>query len=807
MLRDFLYALRALRKTPGFAAIVVVSIALGIAANTTVFSMVNAAMLGALPVRDAGGLYVLSSGRTFPLADYRDFRDQPQTGFQGMAAHFPLAPASVVVNQGTPERVWGQLVSGNYFQLVGPPLALGRGITHEEDRVAGRDAVVVLGDSLWRRRFGADPQAVGKSVFLNGRRYTIVGVMSPKFRGVDRGLVGEFWAPLANIADFMPDLAKKPESRTTYWLVITGRLKAGVSPAQAAAALNVVDIRIHDQFRKQEERQPVTVGEAGGVPGEIGITGFMIMLMVVVGLVLLLACANVANLLLGRAMERRKEIGIRLALGAGRWRLIRQLLAESVTLAVAGAAGGFALAFAAARALSNFQLPLPFPFTLDFTPDLRVLAFTAATAVAAGVIAGLAPALMATRTDLVSAIKDAGAGFGIFKRFGMRNLLVGLQVTLSAILLIGAGLFARSLGKAASMDLGLRAENVLAMTVDPVTAGYSNEKLREFLRQLETRVTALPGVRSVAATNILPLSFAHNSDGFHEVAGPAGHSAQADTFAVTAGYFDTAGIPLVRGRGFNPQADLEKPAVVISKIMARKMFGDEDPIGRRIAGGPIKDSYEIVGISGDSKSASLGEEVKACVYYYLPGKPAEQVMSLIGMTVLVRTSGDPAAMAPAVQAEINKLDPNLAVFGVETMEQHVTKAFLIPRLCATLFGVFGLIGLALASAGLYGVVAYSVRARTKEIGIRMALGARPEAVLALVSKLSLGMVAGGLAIGLGIAWALSRFTASLLYGVSATDAVTFAGVPLALLATAIVAVIVPARRAAAIEPMKALRME
>ncbi len=805
MLRDFAYAFRALRRTPGFAAIVAISIALGIAANSTVFSMVNAALLGALPVRDPGGLYALSGGRTFSLPDYRDFRDQCQGAFQGLSAHFPLAPASVAT-QGTPERVWGQLVSGNWFQIVGPPLAMGRGITLEEDRVAGRDAVVVLGDSLWRRRFAADSQVIGKTVFLNGRRYTVVGVMSPKFNGTDRGIVGDFWAPLANMADFVPDIMKQGDDRSTSAIVITGRLKPGISRAQAAAALNVVGTRIHDQFRKTERRDPVTVDQAGGVPGDIGLSGLLIMLMVVVGLVLLLACANVANLLLGRAVERRKEIGIRLAIGAGRWRLIRQLLAESITLALIGAVGGFVLAFGAARALSNFRLPLPFPFALDFTPDLRVLAFTAAVAVAAGVVAGLAPALMATRTNLVSAIKDAGTGFGVFRRFGARNLLVALQVTISVVLLTGAVLFARSLGKAASIDLGIRPDNVLVATVDPIAAGYSNEKIRDFLGQLEMRLTALPGVRSAAAVSILPLSFAQSSKGFHEVSGPAERSARADIFGVTSRYFDTVGIPLLRGRGFNPQTDVDKPVAVVSRILAQRMFGNGDPIGRTISSGN-KEAYEIVGISGDSKSVSLGEEVKACVYLYLPKNPSEQLISLLGMTIMVKTSGNPAALGPAVQSEINKLDPNLAVFGVQTMSEHVTKAFLIPRLCATLFGAFGLVGLVLASAGLYGVVSYSVRSRTKEIGIRMALGARPQAVLRLVSTTSLGVVGVALAIGLAAGLALSRFTASLLYGISATDAVTFICVPAALLATALIAVIGPARRAAAIQPMQALRME
>jgi predicted permease len=353
-MHDVVFALRAVRKAPGFTAVVCVSIALGIAANTTVFSMVNATLLGALPVRDAAGLFTISSGRTFPYPDYRDFRDQCAALFDGLAGHFPLAPASLATGAGTPERIWGALVTGNYFAVVGPPLAAGRGIGPEHDQVEGRDPVVVLGDSLWRRRFGADPAAVGQTAVLNGRRYTIIGIMAPGFHGSDRGVISEFWAPLAMRRDFIPDLIKDAEKRTTYWIGILGRLKPGVTRAQAAAALNVVHTRINQTYRKNDRIEAVTLDKAGRIPGEQrGVAGLMAILMVVVSLVLLIACANVANLMLARAVDRQREIGIRLAVGAGRRRLILQLLTESVMLAAMGAVGGFALAYASARALSR----------------------------------------------------------------------------------------------------------------------------------------------------------------------------------------------------------------------------------------------------------------------------------------------------------------------------------------------------------------------------------------------------------------------------------------------------------------------
>ena len=807
LMHDVVYALRAVRRAPGFAAVVCISIALGIAANTTVFSMVNATLLGALPVRDPSGLYSISSGRTFPYPDYRDFRDQCAALFNGLAGHFPLAPASLATGAGAPERVWGALVSGNYFDVVRPPLANGRGIGPEHDQIEGRDPVVVLSDSLWRRRFGADPAAVGKTTVLNGRRYTVIGVMAPGFHGSDRGIVNEFWAPLAMRRDFIPDMVKDVESRTAYWIGISGRLKPGVARGQAVAALNVVYTRINQTYRKNERRDALTLDKAGRIPGERqGLTGLMAILMVVVGLVLLIACANVANLMLARAVDRQREIGIRLAVGAGRARLVSQLLTESVILAALGAAGGFVLAYGAARALSRFQIPLPIPFTLDFTPDLRVLAFTAGVTVASGILFGIAPAILASRTDLVSALKGA-AGLGIFRRFGLRNLLVGVQVMLSAVLLIAAGLFVRSLGSAASMDLGIRPEGVLMLAVDPKTAGYSNDRLREFLRQGEQRLTALPGVRSAAAVNILPLSLAENGERFRDAdAGQKADSTNADVFAVTSAFFETVGMPLLRGRSFRHQSDLDVPVALVNRVMARRLFGDRDPLGRRIRDDKGK-TYEVIGVTADSKAVTLGEEVRACAYTYLPHDGAEQLLSLLGMTILVRTDGNPSSLARPVRDEILKLDPTLAVFNVDTLGRHVSRAFLVPRLCAILFGIFGLIGLVLAAVGLFGVVSYSVRSRTREIGIRVALGARPAMILRLVLTEGLVIVSAGLAIGLAIATAVTRFTASLLYGVSPTDLITFAAVPVVLLLTGVVAVVVPARRACAIRPMDALRLE
>jgi predicted permease len=805
ILRDISYAFRMMAKDPGFTAVVALSIALGIAANTTVFSLANATLFSSLPVPDPGGLYAIGGVHaTTSYPDYRDFRDRCRDVFSGLSAHFPLAPANMSGTR-TPERVWGQLVSGNYFSLVGPPLLMGRGIAPREDAAVGSEPVVVLSHGLWRRRFGGDPNILGKPLVLSGRPYTIIGVTASGFRGTDGGVIAEFFAPLSMRNDFMPELTKDAESRNTHWLVMTGRLKPGVNRKQAAAAINLVSKQLDEVHRKDRRNEPVPLVAAGGIPGASGfINGFMALLMATVVLVLLVACANAANLLLARAVERQHEMGVRMAIGAGRGRLIRQLLVESVALSMVGAVGGFALAFLAARALSGVELPLPIPVAFDFTPDLRVLGLTAALAVATGILFGLAPAFSATRKDLVSSLRLGKSRSGTSRRMGLGKLLVGVQVTLSVVLLTGAGLFLRSLQSAASLDLGIRPDNVLMLSVDPKTNNYSPERTRDFLRQLDRRVTALPGVQSLTAVNLVPLSFASNSNQYVDASAPAGKRTDADVFHVTSAYFDTMGIPLVRGRDFSPERDLETSTALVSLTMARRLFGSEDPIGRRVSGGGK--TYEIVGLVGDSKTVTLGEEVKACIYAYLPRDPNE-IISLLGMTVFVKTTGAPGRMIGPVRAQVEALDPNLAVFNAGTLSDHVTRAFFLPRVCAWLFGAFGAVGLTLATVGLFGLLSYSVRSRTREIGIRMALGAAPAAILILVLRQALVLVVISLIVGIGVSIALSRVTASLLYGVSATDPITFTVVPLVLLGAALAAVVVPARRAMGVEPLDALRSE
>jgi predicted permease len=811
LLQDIRHAIRTLAKAPGFTVAIVISIALGLAANATVFSIANGLLWGVLPVKDPARMVMFSEGNSFSYPDYLDYRDQTTEVFEGgVAAHFPLIPASIG-GSGEPERIWGQAVSGDYFPILSVNMALGRPILPEEDRVMGRDHVVVVSHSLWQRRFGADAGILKRGAVLNGQRYTVVGVAPAGFYGTERGIVSDFWVPLAMAEEIMPGLAADGGGRTNrghQWLMLDARLKPGVNRAQAAVVVNVVRKRLDDAWRKDEQRHnAVTLQTAGGLIAGSKTTAFTLMavLMVVVGLVLMVACANVANLLLARAAGRQKEIAIRLAMGASRRQLIRQLLTESLLLALAGAGVGFLLAAGAARAISSFRLPVPLPVVFDFNVDLRVAAFTAGLSLATALLFGLVPALRATRPDLAGALKDGSAVLSRGRRSGMRNTLVVVQVAISLVLLTTAGLFLRSLGNASSIDIGFKPGNILVMTVDPEVHNYSRERTVQLLAQLRGRVSALPGVSAVSFVDIVPLSMAGTNSNFDVDASPdrPAQSATAYILSVGSGYFQTMGIPLLRGRDFNPQPERQSVAI-INETMARHLFTNQDPVGRLIRSG--RTSYTVIGVARNSKLRFIGEDPVNCIYLHLGAAP-RNVVSFFGITTIVKTSVDPQRLARQVRDQIAALDANMAVFNTGTMQEHVNKSLLLPRISAWLLGVFGAVGLTLAAIGLYGVMSYSVRRRTREIGIRMALGARPGSVLRMVLGQGLVLTGVGLAIGLGIALALGRFTASLLYGISGTDLPAFVIASVVLLAAAAVAVLVPASRAAHVEPTTALRYE
>ncbi len=814
ILRDIRFALRSFANNRGFTAAVAISIALGIAANTTVFTMVNALLLGDVPVRQPDRLVSFSNGNSFSWPDFADYREQAKPVFEGVSAHFPLVPASIG-GGGEPERIWGQLADSAYFSMIGVPMQLGRGFLPVEDTYPRKTQVVVLSDSLWRRRFAADRGILGREVVLNNSKYAVVGVTAPAFKGVDRGFISEFWVPLSVADEIMPDLhtGDMRNQRNAQWLLLVARLKPGVTRQQAVTVVNTIKQRLEAEYRKGQQPKPaITLNKVGGLPAGSG-PGAMAaaaVMMVVVGLVLLIACVNVASLMLARATVRQKEIGIRLSVGASRGRLVRQLLTESILLSVMGSGIGLLGAWAATRAISGFSFPLPIPIGFRFVIDLRVLLFTCALAIVTGVLFGLVPALRATRPDLVTALKNETSANIRTRRFGARSALVLVQVSLSLVLLVGAGLFVRSLQNASSIDLGMRTDHLLLMTFDPKLHHYSPDKTRQFVSQVRERVAALPGVTAVSFVDSLPLSIGGTDFGFKPVgAGDKAKEVGANVYTVGAGYFAALGIPMRRGRDFDARKDTGK-TLIVNDEAARQMFPGQDPLGQQVEveGGPgiAKQRLEVIGVVRNTKSRTLGESATAIAYLFLEAKP-EDVFSFYGITVMARTAAAPGALASAVRAQIHALDANLPVFNVETMDEHVNKSMLLPRLSATLLGLFGLVGVILATVGLYGVVNFAARARTREIGIRMALGARPAGVLRMFLRDGLLLVGLGLAIGIGLSLAVTRFTASLLYGVGTHDAATFLGVPALLLAVAVVAVFIPARRAAKVDPLEALHHE
>jgi predicted permease len=809
ILQDLRYAWRNLSHSPALSFVIVLSIALGIAANTTVFSVANGLLWGLLPVRQPERLVMFSEGTSFSYPDYLDYSRLTAKVFDGgVVAHFPIIPASVG-GSGAPERVWGQAVTGNYFEVLGLNMAVGRPILPREDEIPGRDAVVVLSHRLWTRRFAADAGIVNRAVTLNGKPYTVVGVAPAGFEGTERGLVGDYWVPLAMAETIMTDLlnGSNRNSREHNWLMLNARLKLGVSRARALGEVNAIKQRLDAQYRPNEKRhESVTLQTAGSLVAGSATPAFLLMtvLAVMVAMLLLVVCANVGNLLLARAAGRQKEIAVRMALGASRRRVVGQLLAESALLAIPGAAFGLVLAAIAASALSHFQLPIPLPVKFDFGVDMRVLLFTAVLTPATALLFGLAPALRTTRPDIAAVLKSGPGQAAGGRRSFMRNTLVVSQVALSVVLLTAAGLFLRSLRNASAIDTGFDSENILTAAVDPKVHGYSDKKTSEFLSQLRGRAAAIPGVNSVSFVDMLPLSMAATTG---QVSVPGSNDTgaraqQAVLLHVSDGYFATMGMRLLRGRDFSTRA--ESSSVILNARVAEQLFPNQDPVGRTVQSGNAR--YTVIGVAPNSKIQFIGENPANCIYLQLGGSPMEAA-NYFGISVLVKTSHDARAFERPLRDAIAALDPNMAVFNVETMQQHVLKSLLLPRLSSIVFGIVSAVGLGLAAMGLFAAMNFWVRRRVHEIGIRLALGATANAVLRMVLREGLTMTAIGVSIGLSIVLVLGRFISKLLYGVEGTDWPTFATVSAALIATALLSTAVPAIRAARIEPNIALREE
>jgi len=806
VLPNLTYALRRLSKSPGFAAAAIVSIALGIAANATIFSMVGRSVRRPAPVGDPSTLMTLHTTdhgeccNHFSQPLLTDVQEQAKS-FSGVAGFYELVPASIG-RGGEPERAWGQSTTSNFFDVAQLRMTLGRGFTSDEESLP----VIVLSHRLWQQRLDADPAIVGKAITLSGRPFTVVGVAPPGFRGLDFLLDSEFWVPLGNIDRLVPKIPDRT-SRDNHWLAVIGRLKPGVTREQAAAELDVLAQSLAKAYPETEKDGGFRFEPAGSLPPRYksAVSLFLAALTVVVLLVLCIACANVANLLLAQGAARQREMAVRLALGATRGQLLRQMLMESVLLALAGGFFGAFLSQWGTQALSRFHLPAPVPLDLSFAVDWRVLAYTFVLSVGTGLLFGLAPAWAASRPMLINALRGEDALARPGRRWTLRNVLVIAQIAMSLVLLCATGLFLRSLQGAAGIDIGFRSGGILMMSVDPQVDGYTPERTTQLLDQWRQRVAALPGVSSVAGTDSVPLSGGNRSDGFvAEGKSKSTDPAGTDLYMVTPGYFETMGIPLIAGRDVAAEGANAPRVAVVNQAFAHKLFGEENAVGQRVSGGGV--TYQIIGVVANIKSRFLGEDTRPVLFRSLNQTVADDP-AIMGYSLLVRSQSDSAALAHDVRNAVRSLDPNMAIFNVGTMEEHLRDALFLPRLAATLFGVFGLMGLVLAGVGLYGVMSYSVSRRRREIGIRLALGAQTGAVQRLVVRQGMLLTLIAMAIGLPVAFAAARFSTSILYGIRPHDIVTFTAVPLFLAAVAFLACWVPARRAAHVDPQTTLRCE
>ena len=811
-IKDVRFAVRRMAKSPAFTTVAVLSLALGIGANTAIFGLVNAVLLRPLPVDHPEQLVsVFPVGRndsveTFSYPNYKDFRDRNDV-FSGFYVT-RFAPMSLNRNGGS-ERVWGFLVSANYFDVLGVRAAFGRTLVPEDDRATLASPVVVLSHACWQRRFGGDSGVVGSTVDLNGHPFTVVGIAPESFTGTEIAYTPEIYVPMT-MAPWVEPGSTWLERRDTQNIFAGGRLKPGVSRSQAEASLNVLAEQLGREYPDTNEGQTIELTPPGLIHPMLRgpVVGFAGILMGTVGLVLVIACANLANLLLGRATERRREIAVRLALGASRWRLVRQLLTESVLLSLVGGAAGLALAALIVRVVAVFRPPIDFPLWIDTPIDVRVFGFSLLVSVATGVAFGLVPALQTTKPQLVPALKESTSQAGAGRSLLRRGLVVA-QVALSLVMLIAAGLVVRTLQHLQTMSPGFDPQNALMASIEPDLQGYDQQRTDQFVRQLADRVRALPGVKSAAVTDFVPLSLNYNSTGIHIEGEPPVRGSdipEAMDGSVGPGYFETMRIPVLQGRAFDERDTADAPEVaVVNETFVRRFFPGSDAagaIGKRFSHrGSDGPWTEIVGVVGDGKYFSISEDPRPFAYFALSQGSSSE------LTLLVRTAGDPEAMAAPVREEVRRLDPTMPVYGVQSLSRHMALSLFPARVAASLLGAFGLLALTLAAIGVYGVMAYSVAQRTREIGIRMALGARPRDVLRMVVRQGLQMSAIGLVAGLVGALGVTQLMSSLLYGVTSTDVPTYILISLLLAAVVLLASSVPALRAARVDPIRALRYE
>ena len=813
--RDARYAIRKMARSPGFTLVAIVSLALGIGANTAIFSVVNELLLSPQPFTDADELLEIYGGSDdFPYGalsnpTFRDLKDGTTDVFAAMSAS-RLSLIQTDTDAGV-QLAPAEVVTGNYFTLSGIGAHVGRTLLPEDDVSPGAHPVVVLGYEYWESAYGADPGAVGQEIRLNGRSFSIIGVVSPEYKGHFRGLVPAVYASNMMVNDLVPAEVDQLEARTWQSYFGRARLKPGATLAQAEAALERVslDIRVEHPTDWTVDRGFVAVPTADVImhPSVDQVLAPAVgLLMGVVGLVLLIACANLASFLLARATDRRKEIAVRLAMGAGRVTLVRQLITETVILSLAGGLAGLGVAYGARTWLLNADLPLPLPLIMDLALDTRVLLFTLGVSLAVGLLFGLAPATQATNPAVASTLRDEGTGGGVRKRLTLRNALVVGQVAASLVLLVGAGLFVRSLQASQSVDPGFAYEPTAMMSIGLPTTRFSQEEGEAFAQTLMDRARQIRGVTEVGMITRLHLdplnttSTGINVEGFEPAPGQSAFG--VDDTAVSPGTLSAMGIELVQGRDFDvtDTSDGQRVAI-INQTMADQFWPDGDAVGRVFLEGDELEEVVVVGVARAAKVRSLGESPRPQIYW-----PLSQDYSAF-LTMVAKTTADAQSVALQLFATAREIDPETMAFDYKTLERHLAVRLLPARLSVFLSGIFAALAMALACIGLYGVVSYSVAQKTREVGIRLSLGAEAGSVVRMLMKQGLGLVAVGGVVGLVGAALFARLLSSFLFGVDAMDPVAFTVVPLVLAGVALLAAYVPARRASRIDPVRALKAE